>query len=637
MRPRVPTALALLTLALCTPPGTPALAACKFAKVAELPVTLANMKPLVTAKINGTEVPFILDSGAFYSMISPETASELKLRLSMGPPNLSVQGVGGKVSASVATIDEFIFAGATFHHAEFIVGGTDFDRAGLLGQNFLHELDVEYDLANGVIRLWHPQDCRNAMLAYWLKPEQSYSMMNIQWGTLREPHTKGSAFVNGAEIEVMFDTGASTSLLSMRAAARAGLKPGDPGVVSAGYSYGLGRESIASWIGPFASFKIGDEEIRNTRLRFADIRTRGLDADMLLGADFFLSHRVYVAQSQHRLYFSYNGGPVFNLSSQPGSASRETAPGGDSPQPEKGTAQPGSTAVPPGETAAGQPGTGASAPAAAEASHSLDAFGSAEPTDASGFGRRGAAYLSRRDFQHAIADLTRACELDSSQPLYFYDRAMAHLGNKQPALAGADLDQAIKLKPDDVPALMARANLRFSSHQQAAAITDLDAADRAAPKEAHVRLSLGGLYQNAGLFAPAIAQYDLWIAAHGEDARKGEGLFQRCRARALWGQDLEKALSDCNASLGLSPKEAKAPILETRGLVRLRRGELDKSLADYSESLKLFPKNPWALYGQALAKIRKGMSAAGQADLAAAQAIAPRIGEEFIKLGIAAS
>jgi len=35
---------------------------------------------------------------------------------------------------------------------------------------------------------------------------------------------------------------------------------------------------------------------------------------MLIGADFFLSHRVYVASSQNRLYFTYNGGPVFDLS-----------------------------------------------------------------------------------------------------------------------------------------------------------------------------------------------------------------------------------------------------------------------------------------------------------------------------------
>jgi hypothetical protein len=35
---------------------------------------------------------------------------------------------------------------------------------------------------------------------------------------------------------------------------------------------------------------------------------------MLLGADFFLSHRIFVSNEQHKVYFTYNGGPVFSAS-----------------------------------------------------------------------------------------------------------------------------------------------------------------------------------------------------------------------------------------------------------------------------------------------------------------------------------
>ncbi len=37
---------------------------------------------------------------------------------------------------------------------------------------------------------------------------------------------------------------------------------------------------------------------------------------MILGADFFLSHHILVASSQRKLYFTYNGGPVFDLRPQ---------------------------------------------------------------------------------------------------------------------------------------------------------------------------------------------------------------------------------------------------------------------------------------------------------------------------------
>ena len=39
-------------------------------------------------------------------------------------------------------------------------------------------------------------------------------------------------------------------------------------------------------------------------------------ADMLLGIDFLRAHRVYVAHSQGKLYFTYNGGPVFSVAAR---------------------------------------------------------------------------------------------------------------------------------------------------------------------------------------------------------------------------------------------------------------------------------------------------------------------------------
>src|SRR5262249_44123074 len=162
--------------------------------------------------------------------------------------------------------------------------------------------------------------------------------------------------------------------------------PNDPDVVPAGFSQGIGRRAVQTYVAPFASFKIGEEEIRNTRLRFGSI-SLGDEADMLIGADFFLSHRIYIAKGQRKLYFTYNGGRVFNLKAVPLSAQHAQEP----------TATPGSSAAP------------------AEGSASL----ADQPKDAPGFSRRGAAFAARRDFDHAIADLTRACELAPNEAQYF--------------------------------------------------------------------------------------------------------------------------------------------------------------------------------------------------------------------------
>ena len=58
------TSLAILTLS--TSPMR-AHAACKLAKMAELPVTMSNSRPVITAKINGRDARFVVDSGSFFS------------------------------------------------------------------------------------------------------------------------------------------------------------------------------------------------------------------------------------------------------------------------------------------------------------------------------------------------------------------------------------------------------------------------------------------------------------------------------------------------------------------------------------------------------------------------------------------
>jgi tetratricopeptide (TPR) repeat protein len=138
------------------------------------------------------------------------------------------------------------------------------------------------------------------------------------------------------------------------------------------------------------------------------------------------------------------------------------------------------------------------------------------------------------------------------------------------------------------------------------------------------------------LLAPAIVQLDFWIAAHGADFRIPGALNERCRLKALSGQDLSRALDDCNAALRRVDKgdARSAHFLDSRGLVRLRLGDYDKSIADYDAALVALPKDAWALYGRGIDKVRRGKVTEGNADLAAAMALSPRIANAFDKHGI---
>lgn len=568
-------------------------AACSVARMAELPVTMSGTQPLVPAKINGADVMFVADSGAFYSTVSKGAADTLKLQYNV-IPWLEVKGVGGETQAYSTTVKTFTLADVPLKNIEFLVsaGGVGHDAAGVLGQNVLRLADVEYDLANGVIRLMKSKDCGHANLAYW-SGDKPFSIMDIDSTDTRTPHTIGAAYVNGVRIRVLFDTGASTSILSLRAAARAGVKPGDDGVKATGLTYGFGPHPVKTWIAPVSSFKVGDEEIRSTKLQIGEIDLE--NTDMLLGADFFLSHRIYVSNAERKLYFTYNGGPVFNLNGQ---AMVQAAPD-----------------------------------QAPKASPALDE-GREAPKVAEDFSRRGAAFEARGDLERAMADFDQACILGSTEAKYFIQRALARLRAGKTAPATADLDQALKLEPNSLDALALRAELRLSQKDKVGAAADLDAIARLAPSHADIRLQIAQIYERADMLDAALGQYDIWIQTHDEDGRMSIALNSRCWIKALQGRDLDAALGDCNRAARLSPKTAN--VLDSRGLVRLRRGEFEKAVSDYDAALAIRPNIAWSLYGRGLAKLGLGAKAEGEADIAAARALAPNLPDRAKGYGVVA-
>ena len=564
--------------------------ACSVSQVAQLKVTMEDRQPMVPVSIDGHQERFLLDSGAFFSMISSGKARELALKVSGMPVDYDyvVEGVGGEVRPLLTTIKTVGLAGMSLKNIPFLVGGSEVaNGAGLLGQNVLGFADVEYDLGHGLVRLMRVKDCAGAVPAYWAA-SRPVSVLSTEPRTEYQRHTIGTVFLNGVKMRAIFDTGADSTTLSLAAAARLGLKPTSPGVKANGLSGGIGRRSAMSYVMPIDSIKIGDqEEIRRTHLTAMALGMG--DTDMLIGADFFLSHRVFVANSMNKMFFTYEGGAIF--SDKPGRLV-DTA----------------------GNTVALAPST------------------DAVPTDAAGFSRRGAAALARHDNAAALADFDRATTLAPTDSGYFYQRALAHDAGKQPALASADLDQALKLDPGNADARLMRAGLRLShDDDRAGAAADVAAVESKAPPAADVRLTLADMYGSLHEPAKAVPQYTLWLRYHPDDRRKPDALNGRCWARAQLGTELDLALADCDDATRL---RRSADILDSRGFVHLRMGDAGKAIRDYDAALALDAKSSWSLYGRGLAKRRVGDKAGGDADVVAAVALNDRIASRFKDLGV---
>ena len=600
---------------------------CKLLTYTPVPIRMDNLQPIVSAKIDGADAEFIVDTGSFFDFLSPAAAAQFKLKLTYAPPGYYVTGVGGSsVLPQVATVKDFRVAGINGHNAEFLVGVNDFQDgiAGILGQNIFRVMDVEYDFADGLLRFVRPQHCGGKILAYWATT-QPVGMVSLESSFETQTDAIAQAAVNGHRISVIFDSGASRTILSLHAAEKAGITPDSPGVVPAGDSIGIGDKPVKVWVAPIDKFEIGGEAIEHTHVLMGDIGME--DADMLLGADFFLAHHIYIAYSQSKIYFTYNGGPVFDLNARRPPVQAKASPGNNPGAPTQPVPSP--------------------ATSAADQTPAADT-----PTDAAGFMRRGMAETSRGELSEAIADLTRACELAATDADCHYRRGLAYWRNHNPHLALADFDQALKLAPDDYDVHLARAELQ-QPQLQAGVAGDLDAVDRLAPQEADLRLRLATQYSSIGQYSAAARQLDLWIQYHPRDIRLYEALGSRCWARAAANVELDQALADCNGAIHarlveshsafwrLTHRNAPGPswLMSNRGLVYLRLGDLDRAIADDNSALAQSDpqddeERAYPLYERGLAELRKGLQSQGQADLTAARKLQTDIDQHYASMGL---
>ena len=595
---------------------------CRLLQLGTLPVTLHGLRPTVRVGIDGRRATFLLDSGAFYSTISEDTAARYRLALRAIPGDeLYLTGAGGGMTRPrLTTVKTFSYLNAPLHHVQFLVIPQNFwgRLAGSLGQNLLRVSDVEYDLADGVVRFIRPVGCAGQPLAYWAR-KTPYSVVKLRYLGVVHSQLLAHARVNGRRITVLLDTGSPRSSLSLQAARRAGITRHSPGVKPLGSSFGLGGVHFQVWSAPVAQFQIGGERIEHTHLLIGNIDPRGpagqigsnRHVDMVLGTDFFLSQRLYVAYSQHRIYFTYNGGPLFNLN-----------------LPQYGRA----------------------------AARTSTAAAATRPLSAPDLMRRGMALAALHEFHRALADLSRACVLAPHDARDRYERGTVYLAQHRDRAALADFDAALRLSPHDVRAHLARAELRLEQPDAAAhrvqIDADLTAVARRAAHDAALQLKLGILYGEAGHYRAGLAQINRWLATHRPRSDQATGLNARCWLRGMSDRALHRALADCNEALTLSAQDtidagpglpylrpslpgADPAVRDSRALVYLRLGRNRRAIRDYDAVLARAPHTPTSLYGRGLAELRLGQLRRGAADLAAAKQRYARIGAEFRHFGLA--
>jgi len=553
---------------------------CKLESYGTLPVEMIGARATTMVKINGTETRFILDTGAFFNTMSKASANSLNLSTRFAPVGYRIWGIGGAADVEIATVKDFGLIDTTLPNVDFFVGGSDVGY-GLLGANLLDIADLEIDLADGKLTLFKATQCDKAMLAYWVKDGGSYEVADLDPSD--NPHDQStflSVTINGKKLRAQLDSGAAATLISRSAAERAGINLSVPDVKAVGRTTGIGAEWVKSWVVRVDSFSVGTETIQHSQMQVIDGRLGDDKTDMLLGVDFLLAHRIFIANSVGKAYFTYNGGRVFSLAAAPSDGDKSDV---DNSADNKGTT----------------------------------------PKTASDYALLGEAHLSRGESNAAIADLNEAIRMAPYQAAYYLALARAHAAVKQPDAALADLDKSLSLDPKNVDALLLRAGFRLWQKDREGAVADVAAASTLVSAGSTQARSLAALYIQLEQPAAALPLLDDWIRLHDDDARLGSALNERCWARSLSNQMLDDALRDCRKAIH---RDGENPAyLDSLGLVELRLGHYSESIQAYEQSIAGQPSSAWSHYGLGMAKIRNGQTDAGNADLAAAHALYPQI------------
>ena len=294
-------------------------AACRYVKLATLPVVFNNYRPTVIGAVNQQAAVMLVDTGSYSTMLTMPGVARHELNASAYGRSEKLLGANGESELKYARIESLSIGGVKGARQDMPVigqmqGGDSIDA--LVGANFLFQADVELNLAKPEISFFQPLNCDKAFLAYW--GGDAY-FVDAKRASATDRRPMFTVQINGHDVDAIIDSGASSSVLDIKAAAAAGVSVDSPGVTRIGMSRGIGDNSVPNYLATFDTVTIGAETLRKARLFVSDLNggyqgnadTALFGPKLLLGADFLKAHRVLFAVSQNRIYISYLGGEVF--------------------------------------------------------------------------------------------------------------------------------------------------------------------------------------------------------------------------------------------------------------------------------------------------------------------------------------
>lgn len=282
--------LLLIGMSACqTPPSN----TCKIATIGNLPILNSHGSPIVRATVNDHPVAFTVDTGAFNSTIDEYYAD--RLGVTYMPGWLTVSGFGGDTFANGGRVDKLGLGSATAHDLTFLLAGHSrrtidgLPVIGWFGSEFLTASDVVVDMPDHVMQMLDMRQCG------FPTPTWSGKTYRVSIRHDDPSSTKvGVTFsVNGKSVDGFVDTGASSTMISLAEARRAGVTMDMLQRDPQRRGFGIANRPFTIYRHRFDQLAVGDLVVSHPVLSVLDEDGQDLT---VLGADFLIGHRIWITR-----------------------------------------------------------------------------------------------------------------------------------------------------------------------------------------------------------------------------------------------------------------------------------------------------------------------------------------------------
>lgn len=182
-----------------------------------------------------------------------------------------------------------------------------------------------------------------------------------------------------------------------------------------------------------------------------------------------------------------------------------------------------------------------------------------DPGFVNAYNNRGIAYKRLNQFDKAIEDLTKGISLDPRDPDLFSNRASVYELQKNYDRAEADYTEAIRLGPNDLKHYYRRGDMRLAREMFTGAIADYSKVISMDPSQAAAYLNRGVALIRWGKVIDGFADYRRAIAAYtsliAKDPRNVDAYFNRGLTYANL-EEYAAAIADFSAAIKLDQSAA---------------------------------------------------------------------------------